>query len=292
MNTNGLRIAEDKQFAERIKASGVQLVLSLDTFDPEMSVTIHGRDITEAKRCCLTRLEELHIPTTILPVCIKHVNEHEVADIVHTYIRKPFVCSITVQNMTFTGKNGSRFEPREHTTLDDIEQLLSGRDGISQDDFMPLSSYHPLCYSAAYYIVRDGAMISLTRLFSRERLAAMTESSYLPVPDERSATELRDGINRLWAEGADDATMRILKAFLAAMHPQSRSIPRAEQAALLEEWIKMVLIHPHMDRDNFDIDRVSSCGDLVPDESGRMIPACSYNLLYRRVDPRFWVDQA
>jgi hypothetical protein len=65
-------------------------------------------------------------------------------------------------------------------------------------------------------------------------------------------------------------------------------LPASERKALLERWIKMLLIHPHMDSDNFDIDRVSSCGDLVPDEDGRMIPACAYNLLYRQKDSRFW----
>jgi uncharacterized radical SAM superfamily Fe-S cluster-containing enzyme len=292
MNTNGIRIAEDERFAERIKASGVQLVLSLDTFDPATSVVIHGKDITTLKQRCLDRLEKLNIPTTILPVCIKGVNEDEVAEIVHTYLRKPFVRSITVQNMTFTGKNGGSFAPRRHITMDEIEQLLSRKEGIEATDFVPLSSYHPLCYTAAYYIVREGTLISLTRLIGTERLAAMTGDSYLPVPGEGSATALRDGINRMWAEGADDSTMRILRQFLAAMHPQDRTISRAQQERLLEEWVKMVLIHPHMDRDNFDIDRVSSCGDLVPDESGRMIPACSYNLLYRREDARFWMEPA
>ena len=147
---------QDAEFAEKIKESGVQLVLSLDTLDPDKSVLIHGRDITGLKEACLQRLETLNIPTTILPVCIKGVNEVEVAEIVHAYLRKPFVCSITVQNMTFTGRNGSRFEPREHITMDEIETLLSSKPGIKEEDFFSLSSYHPLCYSAAYYIVHNG----------------------------------------------------------------------------------------------------------------------------------------
>jgi TRAP-type uncharacterized transport system substrate-binding protein len=28
---------------------------------------------------------------------------------------------------------------------------------------------------------------------------------------------------------------------------------------------------------------------LVPDPEGRLVPACAYNLFYRRNDPRFWV---
>lgn len=292
MNTNGIRIAEDEHFADRIKGSGVQLVLSLDTLDPDTSRIIHGKDITGLKRKCLERLESLKIPTTILPVCIKGVNDTEVADIVHTYLRKPFVHSVTVQNMTFTGKNGSRFEPREHITMDEIEELLSTRPGIGTQDFFPLSSYHPLCYSAAYYIVCDGQLISLAKLLDTEVLRKMSGKGYILSPDQDLSTHVRDGMNRLWASGADEMTISILKKFLSSLYPVERQISQAERMRLLETWVKMLLIHPHMDRDNFDIDRVSSCGDLVPDEQGHMIPACSYNLLYRRTDRRFWAGNA
>jgi 7,8-dihydro-6-hydroxymethylpterin dimethyltransferase len=267
----------------------VQVVLSLDTLDPDKSRIIHGKDITKAKLKCLATLEELDIPTTLLPVCIKGVNEDDVAQIVHDYFDKPFVRSITVQNMTFTGEHGSVFEPREHITLDEVEELLASRGRIAQSDFFPLSAYHPLCYSAAYYLVRDGQMISLSTLFERELLAELTAGSYFIDPKRDVSAEFRDGINRLWVAGADDATLDVLRGFLNEMYPTRSALSEPERRARLERWVKMILIHPHMDRDNFDIDRVSSCGDLVPDEAGQMVPACAYNLLYRQKDPRFWV---
>ncbi len=288
MNTNGIRIAEDRRFAEMIKETGVQLVLSLDTLSPEKSRIIHGRDITGLKRTCLERLESLNIQTTILPVCIKGINESDVADIVHTYLRKPFVRSITIQNMTFTGKNGSRFLPREHITMDEVEDIVSTKGDICRDDFFPLSSYHPLCYSAAYYIVHDDKLISLTRILDKKLLSELSEGCYYLNPERDVSSEFRDGINRLWASGADERTVGVLKSFFSDLYPRDRKASQAEQREMLEKWVKMLLIHPHMDRDNFDIDRVSSCGDMVPDESGRMIPACAYNLLYRENDPRFW----
>ena len=47
MNTNGLRIADDQGFAEKLKAAGIQLVFSLDTLDPVKSQIIHGQDVTD-----------------------------------------------------------------------------------------------------------------------------------------------------------------------------------------------------------------------------------------------------
>ena len=74
------------------------------------------------------------------------------------------------------------------------------------------------------------------------------------------------------------------------LFPRSGHLTDEERRREAERFIKTIYIHPHMDEDNFDIDRVSRCGDLVPDETGRMIPACSYNLLYRQQDPRFWIE--
>ncbi len=288
MNSNGLRIAADPEFARKLKESGVQVVLSLDTLDPEKSAVIHGRDITREKARALETLEALDIPTTILIVCIRNVNEAETAELARRFLPKPFVRGVTVQNMTYTGKNGSRFTPRDHVTIDEVEDLLAARGGFAKEDFFPLGSYHPLCYSAAYYLSNGGRLLSLSRMVDRRRLTAATAGSYVLDGGEELAEELRQGIDRLWAEGEDEGTVAFLRRFIRDLYPPGTALSRDERRARAESRIRMIYIHPHMDEDNFDIARVSRCGDFVPDESGRMIPACSYNLLYRRQDPRFW----
>lgn len=290
MNSNGLRIASDAGFAKCIKESGVQVVLSLDTLDPEKSITIHGRDITREKLAALAVLEEMAIPTTILIVCIRGVNEEETALLVRRFLPKPFVRGVTIQNMTFTGRNGSRFQPREHVTIDEVEELLVAHGGFAREDFFPLGSYHPLCYSVAYYLVDGERLLSLSRLVDRKLLTAATASSYVLDGSEELATALKEGIDRLWAEGEDEATIALLRRFIGELYPPGVGLTRGERQKRAEKMIRMVYIHPHMDEDNFDIARASHCGDLVPDESGRMVPACSYNLLYRQQDPRFWVE--
>jgi uncharacterized radical SAM superfamily Fe-S cluster-containing enzyme len=290
MNSNGLRIGADPQFARQLKESGVQVVLSLDTLDPATSVVIHGRDITREKLAALEQLEALDIPATILIVCIKGVNEEETAGLTRRYLFKTFVRGVTIQNMTFTGKNGRRFEPREHVTIDEVESLLARHGGFEQTDFFPLGAYHPLCYSAAYYLVDGERLLSLTRLVERGVLTAATRNSYVLDGGDELAAAFRAGIDRLWSEGERDDTIALLRRFIGELYPPGNALNTAERQKRAESMIRMVYIHPHMDEDNFDISRVSHCGDLVPDESGRMIPACSYNLLYRQQDERFWSE--
>ncbi len=291
MNTNGLKIAESKIFAKKIKKSGVQLVLSLDTLDPKKSVLIYGKDITEEKKKALEMIEDLDIPTTLLLVCIKSINEEDVAEIAEKYIKKSFIKSITIQNMTFTGKNGTLFTPREHITIDEVENLLTKKECFSKDDFSPLASYHPLCYSIAYYVCIKNKVIPLTRILSKYIITKNSKSSYLLEPDKEFSKEFLDGLNRLWALGEDEEIVDILKKTIKDLYPQDRVVDYKKRKEFIEQMTKMIYIHPHMDEDNFDIDRVSRCGDLVPDELGNMIPACSYNLLYRKKDPRFWEER-
>lgn len=288
MNTNGLRIAADPDFALHIKEAGVQVVLSLDTLDPARSVVIHGRDITAEKQKTLEVLEELGIPTTILTVCIKGVNEEESAELVDRYLMKHFVRGVTIQNMTFTGENGRRFQPREHITIDEVEGLLEKKGGFSRQDFFPLGSYHPLCYSVAYYLVEGGRRLSLSRLVDKGLLTAATENSYLLDGGDELARNFRAGIDRLWAAGEDEDTIAMLRRFIEELYPTGLTLSKIERRERAEKMVKMIYIHPHMDEDNFDLARVSRCGDVVPDENGRMIPACSYNLLFRQQDARFW----
>lgn len=290
MNTNGLEIARNPVLASKIKESGIHLVLSLDTFDPEKSRVIHGKDISSEKKVALERIESLNIPVTILTVCIKGVNEEDTADIVKNFLPKPFVKSITIQNMTFTGKNGGGFKPRDHITIDEVESLLESRSGLSRTDFFSMGSYHPLCYSAAYYIVYKNRLVSLTDLMERSVLTGSTRHSYTLDAVDGLGRHFKEGIDRLWMQGCDDELLSLLKAFLKELFPEGRGMSAEERKQAAEKYLKMVLIHQHMDEDNFDLGRLSRCGDLVPDESGKMIPACSYNLIYRKRDPRFWVE--
>ena len=291
MNTNGLKIADDETFAKKIKESGVQVVLSLDTLNPETSIQMYGVDLKQIKLRTLAMLEKYDIPTTLLAVAVKNLNENEIAEICKEYLKKDFVRSITIQNFAFTGKNGKDFTIKERLTMDDMERALIDSGVCKGDDFFPPSSYHPLCYSSAYYIVHGGFSIPLSRILPRELLSQMSKNSYILNPKNDFSKNFLDGVNNLWAEGESPLLIKALKSFIERAFPNDRSIDESERRSFLEKKIKMILIHPHMDEDNFDLERTSRCGDIVPDENGNFIPACAYNLIYRQKDERFWIDE-
>ena len=285
MNSNGLIIGRDRAFAEKLGETGVQVILSLDTLDSGKSMRIHGRDIVEDKLAALAALEELNISTVLLPVWIPGVNDDELPALISEYLPKPFISAVTVQNMAYTGHHGSRFSPRVHSTVEDVEHALA-TEGFGASDFFAPGSCHALCYSTAYYIMDGGRRLPLTRLVDPGLLTAGTAESYLLRPSRELEAAFREGVDTLWASGAERDDLLLLRRFIARHEEDLANGGRA-----FHDMVKTVTIHAHMDEDTFDLARVSLCGDLVPDENGAMIPACSYNLLYRRKDPRFWVEE-
>jgi 7,8-dihydro-6-hydroxymethylpterin dimethyltransferase len=288
VNTNGIRIAHDETFAIKIKESGAQMVLSLNTFDSEKSVKLHGRDVSEEKKKALKLFEKYAIPVTILCVAVKNFNEDDLAMLINNYISKSFVKNIVIQNMTFTGAHGNTFTPREHISIDEVESFLVKNDYYSRNDFFPLGSSHPLCYSVAYYFIENSTKLSLSKIIEKDRLIDMSSKGYLLSPDNDFSNDFLEGINRLWAEGESEENIAVLRSFFKKMYPADKKLTDAERLAVAEQSIKSIYIHSHMDEDTSDLARLSRCGDIVPDESGAMVPACSYNLLYREHDERFW----
>jgi hypothetical protein len=294
MNSNGLRLAKDEDFCRALADLGVYVVLSFDTFRPEVARTIHGRDLVAEKIQALENLQRFGIGTTLLNVMIRGLNDDEIGAVLELARTHPVVRSVTVQTMTFTGHGGKNFTPREHMPLDGaaraIEQATRG--AMRASDFFAHSGAHPLCYSIAYYLKTAerpaDRFISFTDIFGVEELRQMLGLGYLLQPDDTSQQAFKTAIDRLWAAGDERGVLPALKRLLARLYPAGQALTAFERQAIAQENILAVYLHSHMDEDTLDLGRLCVCSDQVPDPDGRLIPACAYNLFYRQKDPRFW----
>jgi hypothetical protein len=292
MNTNGVRLATDDVLCAELARRGVYVILSFDTLNPETSIKIHGIDIVAVKLKALENLQKHGIGVTLLNVMIRDVNDQEIGDIIALSRRFSVVRSITVQTMTYTGSGGKLFQPRRHMTLDGaarvIEEKTAGE--FRAGHFFPHPGAHPLCYSVGYFLKTEIAWRSLTELFPVASLRNMLQGGYLLQLEERAQDELRSAIDRAWADGADPELLTALKRLISKVYPPGKPLTRFERQKTGEENVLTIYVHAHMDEDTFDMSRIVSCPDQVPDPDGRMIPACAYNLFYRMKDPRFWLE--
>ena len=160
---------------------------------------------------------------------------------------------------------------------------------LESADFLPRPAAHPLCYAVAYLLKDGDRLLPMSRFVPREKLQAMLRDSYLLRLHRED--ELREIIDDVYARNQAEA-LRAFRGLFARLFPPQGGIDAFARQRLAEESVRTIYLHAHMDEDTFDCSRAMLCPDLVPAEPGRLIPACTYNLFYRRLDDRFYGREA
>jgi len=290
MNSNGLRLAEDFELCEQLADLGVYVIVSLNTFDSRTAVELHGRDVVDAKLRAIDNLTRAGVRMTLLHVMVRDTNEGDVARLLDLMRSNDAILSLTVQTMTYTGQGGGSFPGRAHIPVDEAARIICRQSNgmLEFDDFLPKPSCHPLCYLTCYLLKSGDTFVPFARLAGRERLQALMGDSYLMRMDDQQAF-FKDVINELHARG-EAAHLEVLRRLIETLYPSDRALTAFDRQRLAEASVRTIYVHAHMDEDTFDCSRAMLCPDLTPAEPGRLIPACTYNLLYRRQDERFYVE--
>jgi 7,8-dihydro-6-hydroxymethylpterin dimethyltransferase len=290
MNSNGVRLAADKELCDQLAQLGVCVILSFNTLDSETSVKLHGADLVDIKLKAIENLTRAGVRMTLLNVMVRDTNEDAISGIFELMRQNDQILSLTVQTMTYTGQGGGQWGDRKHLPVDEATRIVCEQSGgmLDPSDFMPRPSTHPLCYSLCYMIKSDDAFLPFLRFAAPEKIAPLLGDSYLiRLGDDDSF--FREAIDGLYARGETE-NLAVFRKLVEDLYPADRVLSDFQRQARAESAIRTVYIHSHMDEDTFDSGRAMLCGDLVPAEPGKLIPACTYNLFYRQQDERFYVQ--
>ncbi|HTM18942.1 MAG TPA: radical SAM protein [Kofleriaceae bacterium] len=287
--TNGLRIARDRDFARAIKDSGAYVALQLDGFDDEVHRRIRGKDLQADKDAALAALEELDIPTQLIFVATRGVNDHQIGRAVDLLLSKDHILSLNFQPAAYTGFGGGKFE---HDALDRltipgvihrIEEQTGGKLKVS--DFSPLPCSHPQCVSLTYLLrMPDGSFMPFGRFVDFSRHGTLLRSSATLVATTDLQDAMTDVIHDVYARedeierGPD--VLRALRRTLDVMFPV-RALSEQEKLRIGEQQAKSIFLHHYMDRHDFDLERLRKCCHHYPQLDGRIMPACGFNMFHR-----------
>jgi 7,8-dihydro-6-hydroxymethylpterin dimethyltransferase len=288
--SHGLGLAKDDALLRGLADLGARIALSFDTFQKDVDQELKGVRSVDAKLRCLERLDRAGVNTTLIPVMTRGRNDHEIGRIIDLGVRTSCVRHLEVHTVTYTGQGGASFDRSGRISmlevLERIEQTTSGL--LKVDDFVSSPCTHPLCYQIAYLLVDDqgGPPIPFTRFMPRETLyASLGDHLYLE-PGPKLERAMQDAIDRLWSEGGDERTLRLLSKLTRELFP-IKPLPRDEALRVSERAVKAVYVHSHMDEETFDTERAAQCCDSNVYADGTSIPVCNYNVLYREKEPRF-----
>lgn len=291
MNSNGIRLADDLELCRRLGELGVYVILSLNTFDAAVSEKMHGRDLVAAKLKAIDNLTRVGVKMSLLHVMVRGLNEDAIPGMFELMRGNDRILSLTVQTMAYTGQGGGIF-PRgngAHLPVDDAARMVCERSGgaLKFTDFMARPAAHPLCYLTSYMLKAGNEFLPFARFAPADKIQQLMLNSYLLRLDDREAF-FREIMGDLFARG-ENMQLRLFRKLVESLYPAGGTLTAFERQRIAESAVRTVYIHAHMDEDTFDCGRAMLCPDLVPDEPGRLIPACTYNLFYRMKNAHFYM---
>ena len=273
VNTNGIRIAREPGFAERLAAfmPRFEVYLQFDSLRREALMDLRGADLTRVRLDALAALERLGVSTTLVVTVKKGVNDGEIADIVRFALQWRCVRGVAFQPVQDAGRNDG-FDPKAHRiVLTDIRRRVAEAGVFALEDMIPLPcNPDQICIG---YGVRNGARVApITALLPREAFVAAAPNtvSFEAYPELR-----RRVFDLLSLSTAQADTSEKLAALLCCL--PAAAVP----ASLAYADTFRVVISQFLDRFNFDLGTVKrSCVHFV-EPDGRIIPFDTFNTFYR-----------
>ena len=266
LNTNGIRLARDRRFADELAKLRPHLYFQLDGFERDTHIALRGVDLRPDKARALDRAAELGLTVTLVAAVEKGVNEHEVGAIVRYGIAHPAVRSIAFQPVTHSGRH-LEFDPLERLTNADVMKLVSAQvpEWFRLDDFVPVPCCFPTCRSMSYAFVDGDSVVPFTRLIEIDDYLDYLSNRVIPDYDVRHALE------RMFSSSA---TPGAEKALLAC---ESCGIDLPAALGHLEDKVFMLVVQDFQDAYTLNVRQLMKCCvvEITPD--GRLIPLCAYN---------------
>jgi hypothetical protein len=245
VNTNGVRIASDADFARRLKdyMPGFELYLQFDSLRAESLRVLRGVDLTDVRRRALDRLNEHNISTTLVVTLKKGLNDQEIGEILDYATKQPCVRGVTFQPVQVAGRT-ENFDPAlDRLTLAEVRQeILRQFPLFKPADVIPVPC-HPDCLAMAYALKLDGKLMPLTGMIDPQVLLHGDSNTII---FERKP-EMRQQLFKLFSTAASPASSACdLKQLLCCL-------PQIQAPDLTYNNVFRVLIMKFMDAYDLDI---------------------------------------
>lgn len=274
VNTNGVRIANDAAFAERLAAyaPGFEVYLQFDSFEADALRQLRGADVRAVREKALERLNQLGISTTLVVTLKKGVNDGEIGRIIDFAVQQPCVRGVTFQPVQEAGRLDG-YDPAEHRlTLTEVRRrILEQTRLFTPEDVIPVPC-HPDSIAMAYALKVGGKVLPLTSLIDPQVLIQGGRNTIVYEKDDT----VRDQLFRLFSTNHSTQSGAVSLRDLLCCLPQA-AVPEG----IGYQNLFRIIIMQFIDAQSFDVRSVKKTCVHIVHPDGRLIPFDTYNLFYR-----------
>lgn len=283
VNTNGIRIAKDKEFTKRLAEymPGFEIYLQFDSFEAKPLLSLRGEDLRETRKKAIEYLNEFNISTTLVVTLQKGLNMGEIGKIIDYAKKETCIRGVTFQPTQVAGRLENFNPETDRVTLSEVRQeILKQSTLFNSDDIVPVPC-HPDAISMAYALKIENKLIPLTRYFKPEDLLNHSRNTIT----FEHLKEVKDKVFSLFStsnspQGAVEKVASILCCLPKISIPKI-NMPKLNMQKLSYNNLFRVIIMQFYDAYNFDVRGVKKSCIHIVHKDGRIIPFDTMNLFYR-----------
>jgi 7,8-dihydro-6-hydroxymethylpterin dimethyltransferase len=312
VNTNGVRIAQEEDFARRLAdyREDFEVYLQFDSFEREPLMQLRGADLRRVREDALEKLNRYNISTNLVVTLKKGLNDHEIGKTIDYALQQPCVRGVTFQPIQDAGRleswipNAASKEDRgapllpgvgrsggdspdistevsfvrnfnpatDRLTLTEVRRKILEQTNVFRPEDVIPVPCHPDSLAMAYALKLNGKVTPLTSMIPPEVLINGAANTIL----YEQEPAVRDGLFKLFATNhspqSQAGTLRELLCCLPKVFVPDQ---------ISYENIFRIIIMQFIDAHSFDVRSVKKTCVHIVHPDGRLIPFDTYNLFYR-----------
>ncbi len=263
LNSNGIRLAEDRKFVKALADAGLSFVfMQFDGIRDGTYEKLRRRPLLGIKRQAIVNCGECGLGVVLVPTLVPGVNIDEIGDIIRFGVAlSPFVRGVHFQPVSYFGRIPRLPEDEDRFTLDELIWQIGEQAGdlVRPENLGPSCCDHPLCgFHGDFIVLGPGKLLPLSK---RDGHTVQV------FPGADPAARSREFVARRWQRGEEKLSGNPLNS-------------RQKDIQDMDSFLERLKVHgftvtamPFQDAGNLDLERLRSCSLHVFEEE-KMIPLC------------------
>ena len=275
VNTNGIRIAREDGFAERLATymPGFEIYLQFDSFEPSALRELRGADLTAVRMQAIDKLNRLGVSTSLVVTLKRGLNDGEIGRIIEWAVEQPCVRGVVLQPIQAAGRHENFNPARDRLTLTEVRRKILEQTKIFQPEDIIPGPCHPDSLAMAYALKTNGKVIPLTGMIDPKILIEGGRNTIVYETDATLQNQLFKLFSTNHSPRSSAGTLRELLCCL----PQVSAPLNIDCGNVFR-----VIIMQFIDAWGFDVRSVKkTCVHIAHPDGQRIIPFDTYNLFYR-----------
>jgi uncharacterized radical SAM superfamily Fe-S cluster-containing enzyme len=281
LNTNGVRLALDQEYAGELKEAGLSCVfLQFDGVTEEIYEKMRGRRLLETKVNAIQHCGRCGLGVVLVPTLVLEVNTSQIGEILRMAILlAPAVRAVHFQPISYFGRFPGSPNNENRITIPEVIQLIEEQTAgqFKAGNFYPASGENPYCsFHGKFWLHSDGRIVPTTRPAASSCCGPALLSNLVQLGARNPSSG--EGARRAQRFVAQHWAIPPEAPFLSADSQDGIDVSSLD--AFLKEDKQSFCISGMAFQDawNLDLDRLRECFLHVLSPDQKLVPLCAYNL--------------